>query len=52
MTIVEKLKMCLQILTDKEEERCPSCAEWSDCPAYNTGVAYPCPWYWPREGER
>ncbi len=50
MTIVEKLKLCLRILTEKDEEdRCPTCGEGTDCPAYNSGVAYPCPHYRPRE---
>lgn len=27
------------------EERCPMCKERSDCPAYESGVAWPCPYY-------
>lgn len=27
------------------ENRCSSCAEGQDCPAYGTGVIYPCPYY-------
>ena len=28
-----------------EEERCPECGERETCPAYDTGVLYPCPYY-------
>ena len=27
------------------ETRCSSCAEAQDCPAYGTGVIYPCPYF-------
>lgn len=28
-----------------EETRCPECGERESCPAYETGVLYPCPYY-------
>ena len=28
-----------------EEDRCPECGERRSCPAYDTGVLYPCPYY-------
>ncbi len=48
MTIIDKLKLCRQILTMKEEDRCPSCKEGDDCPEFNTWVPRPCPYYWPK----
>gem|GEM_PF-5712309 len=34
-----------------QEIRCDSCVEHSVCPAADTGVAYPCPWYVKKEGK-
>lgn len=28
-----------------EEDRCPECGERGSCPAYESGVLYPCPYY-------
>lgn len=28
-----------------KEKRCPTCIARNSCPAYNTGVIYPCPYY-------
>lgn len=30
---------------EPEEHRCDKCKERDICPAYNTGVIYPCPYY-------
>lgn len=30
---------------EPEEHRCGSCKKRDICPAYNTGVIYPCPYY-------
>ena len=30
---------------DPEEYRCGDCAERLECPAYSTGVCYPCPYH-------
>ena len=30
---------------ETEEHRCGSCGKQDTCPAYNTGVIYPCPYY-------
>ena len=27
------------------ETRCDTCAEAAECPAFHTGVIYPCPYY-------
>ena len=32
-------------LPKREEERCPVCGERENCPAYESGVLYPCPYY-------
>lgn len=29
----------------REEDRCRDCGERETCPAYDTGVIYPCPHY-------
>ena len=29
----------------KDETRCHSCQERKTCPAFDTGVMYPCPYY-------
>lgn len=34
-----------QALKEAEEARCPECGERESCPAYGTGVLYPCPYY-------
>lgn len=31
------------------EIRCPTCAEGPNCPAFDTGVSYPCPHYQKKE---
>lgn len=42
----ENLREIATEIGDKtKENRCPICAERSGCPAYETGVAYPCPYY-------
>ena len=28
-----------------EEYRCEICKDWDSCPAYKTGVIYPCPYF-------
>lgn len=33
----------------RTENRCPTCQDGRDCPAYNTGVIYPCPYYKKKE---
>lgn len=30
---------------ERDETRCCNCQERKVCPAFNTGVAYPCPYY-------
>jgi hypothetical protein len=30
---------------DKEETRCYLCREATDCPAFQSGVCYPCPYF-------
>ncbi len=32
-----------------EETRCDTCAKAADCPAFHTGVIYPCPYYYQKE---
>jgi len=29
----------------KQETRCHTCQEGPECPGYDTGVIYPCPYY-------
>ncbi len=31
------------------EKRCPTCAKGPNCPAFNTGVIRPCPYYHQKE---
>lgn len=31
--------------TKQKEHWCGRCKEQAECPAYNTGVIYPCPYY-------
>lgn len=33
------------------ETRCHMCGEGTNCPAYDTGVIYPCPYYHQRRRE-
>lgn len=47
MNIFKRLSLAYGVLVGREEKRCPSCAAWVSCPAYMTGVAYPCPYYEP-----
>lgn len=37
------------ILNWPEETRCHTCAEAKDCPAFDTGVIRPCPYYQRKE---
>lgn len=30
---------------EKTENRCHKCTEQKECPAYDTGVIYPCPYF-------
>lgn len=39
------------ILEWPQETRCRICAERKDCPAFDTGVIYPCPYYREEEEE-
>ena len=40
-TWLEKLAMRI----GGEEKRCLTCRERTNCPAFGTGVCYPCPYY-------
>lgn len=40
--ILRKLRHCAG---EKTENRCHKCTEQKECPAYDTGVIYPCPYF-------
>ena len=42
---IQKIMSWLRIKLQKEETRCHSCESKHTCPAFGTGVCYPCPYY-------
>ena len=42
---IQELQAKLKFKQDLEEDRCHFCKERAKCPAFDTGVLYPCPYF-------
>lgn len=47
----KQLKELVEDLLGPTEYRCPSCTEWTKCPAASTAVSYPCKYFKRRDAD-